>query len=56
MSGAECRNVHIEVDGRQVPVKVRGPRGAQITDADREAVAEFARFLHTKTTPDEEAR
>lgn len=45
MSGAECRFEHIEIDGKQVPIRVRGPRGKAITDADREAVAEFARFL-----------
>lgn len=47
MSRPECRIEHIEVDGEQVPVKVRGPRGAAVTDADRQAVADFVRLLRT---------
>lgn len=50
MSGAECRFTHIEVDGRQVPVRVRGPRGVEITDADRQAVADFAALLPKRPT------
>jgi hypothetical protein len=47
MSGVACRFEYVEINGEQVPIKVRGPRGHAITDADRQAVADFAALLRS---------
>jgi hypothetical protein len=59
---AECRPVEVEVDGQSVTALACGPRGGELTDVDRQAIADFARFLranararqHRTTEPKEQ--